>query len=58
MTSGAGSALTLATAAFMAEDNDDFIEQLPDTSGMKNEILTCLNTDGFKNIKEVVGKEV
>ena len=39
VTSGAGSALTLATAAFMAGDNDDFIEQLPDTSGMKNEIL-------------------
>ncbi|MBR61314.1 MAG: hypothetical protein CL904_01455 [Dehalococcoidia bacterium] len=39
VTSGAGSALTLATAAFMAGDNDDFIEQLPNTDGMKNEIL-------------------
>ena len=39
VTSGAGSALTLAAAAVMAGDNDDFIEQLPNTSGMKNEIL-------------------
>jgi len=39
ITSGAGSALTLATAAFMAGDNDEFIEQLPNTDGMKNEIL-------------------
>ncbi|MDP6548496.1 MAG: hypothetical protein QF659_00285 [Dehalococcoidia bacterium] len=39
ITSGAGSALTLATAAFMAGDDDAKIEQLPDTTGMKNEIL-------------------
>ena len=39
ITSGAGSALTLATAAFMAGDDDDKIEQLPDTTGMKNEVL-------------------
>ncbi len=39
LTSGAGSALTLATAAAMAGDDDDKIEQLPNTTGMKNEIL-------------------
>jgi L-seryl-tRNA(Ser) seleniumtransferase len=39
VTSGAGSALTLATAAVMAGNDDDRIEQLPDTTGMKNEIL-------------------
>ena len=39
ITSGAGSALTLATAAFMAGDDDDNIQQLPNTTGMKNEIL-------------------
>ena len=39
ITAGAGSALTLATAAFMAGDDDDKIQQLPDTTGMKNEIL-------------------
>ena len=39
VTSGAGSALTLATAAFMAGDDDDKIQQLPDTTGMRNEVL-------------------
>jgi len=39
ITSGAGSALTLAAAACMAGDDDDKIEQLPDTTGMKNEVL-------------------
>ena len=39
ITSGAGSALMLATAAAMAGDDDDRIQQLPNTDGMKNEIL-------------------
>tara|TARA_Y100000996_G_scaffold127143_1_gene96281 strand:+ start:7343 stop:8482 length:1140 start_codon:yes stop_codon:yes gene_type:complete len=39
ITSGAGSALTLAAAAIMAGDDDKLIEQLPNTDGMKNEIL-------------------
>lgn len=39
ITSGAGSALMLATAAAMAGDDDAKIQQLPDTRGMKNEIL-------------------
>ncbi|MCI0900670.1 MAG: hypothetical protein J4N70_07040 [Chloroflexi bacterium] len=39
ITSGAGSALTLATAACMAGDDDAKIEQLPNTTGMKNEVL-------------------
>ena len=39
ITSGAGSALTLATAAIMAGDDDDRVQQLPNTTGMKNEIL-------------------
>lgn len=39
VTSGAGSALTLATAAAMAGDDDARIQQLPDTTGMKNEVL-------------------
>ncbi len=39
VTSGAGSALTLATAAIMVGTDDTKIQQLPDTTGMKNEIL-------------------
>jgi len=39
ITSGAGSALTLAAAACMAGNDDEKIQRLPDTTGMKNEIL-------------------
>ena len=39
VTSGAGAALALAGAAFMAGNDDDLIQQLPDTSGMKGEML-------------------
>ena len=39
ITSGAGSALTLAAAAFMAGKDDDKIQQLPNTKGMPNKIL-------------------
>ena len=58
ITSGAGSALTLAAAAVMAGDDDNLIQQLPDTTGMKNEILIqkrqrywydrCLEASGAK----------
>jgi L-seryl-tRNA(Ser) seleniumtransferase len=61
VTSGAGSALTLAAAAVMAGDDDDRIEQLPDTTGMKNEFLIqrrqrywydrCLETSGAKLVE-------
>ncbi len=34
ITSGAGSALTLATAALMAGEDDNKIQQLPNTDGM------------------------
>ena len=61
VTSGAGSALTLAAAAVMAGDDDALIEQLPDTSGMKNEILIqrrqrywydrCLEASGAKLVE-------
>ena len=39
ITSGAGSALTLAAAAFIAGKDDDKIQQLPNTKGMPNKIL-------------------
>lgn len=58
VTSGAGSALTLAAAAAMAGDNDDLIQRLPNTEGMKGEILIqkrqrywydrCLEMSGAK----------
>src|SRR5207245_693576 len=39
VSSGAASALTLGTAACMAGTNADFIQRLPDTTGMKNEVI-------------------
>ena len=39
ITSGAGSALTLASAAYMAGADDELIQQLPDTTGLKDEIV-------------------
>ena len=61
ITSGAGSALALASAAVMAGDSDKYIEQLPDTTGMKNEILIqkrqrywydrCLEASGAKLVE-------
>ena len=61
ITSGAGSALTLAAAACMAGNDDEKIQQLPDTTGMKNEILIqerqrywydrCLEIAGAKLVR-------
>lgn len=58
ITSGAGSALTLAAAAYMAGADDDLIQQLPDTTGLKDEIVIqrrerywydrCLQASGAK----------
>ena len=39
VTSGAAGALTIGTAACVAGDNPDFIHRLPDTAGMKNEVI-------------------
>ena len=39
VTAGCASALTLATAACIAGDDEDRIRLLPDTTGMKNEVI-------------------
>src|SRR5213082_1928118 len=39
VSAGAASALTLGTAACMTGTNQDFIRALPDTTGMKNEVI-------------------
>ena len=61
VTSGAGAALALAGAAFMAGNDDDLIQQLPNTSGMKGEMLIqkcqrywydrCIEVSGAKLIE-------
>lgn len=39
VTAGAASALTLGTAACITGKNPDFIRRIPDTTGMKNEVI-------------------
>lgn len=39
VTSGAAAALTLGTAACMTGKNPEFIQRIPDTTGMKNEVI-------------------
>jgi len=39
VTAGAASALTLGTAACLTGTNQEFIRRLPDTTGMKNEVI-------------------
>ncbi len=39
VSAGAASALTLGTAACITGTNQDFIHRLPDTTGMKNEVI-------------------
>ncbi len=39
VTAGAASALTLGTAACLTGTNPEFIRRLPDTTGMKNEVI-------------------
>ncbi|MBI4219469.1 MAG: aminotransferase class V-fold PLP-dependent enzyme [Chloroflexi bacterium] len=61
LTSGAASAIVLSSAAAMAGDDDAKIQQLPDTTGMKNEFLIqkrqrywydrCLNLAGGKIVE-------
>lgn len=61
VTSGAGAALALAGAAFMAGNDDDLIQQLPNTSGMKGEMLIqkcqrywydrCIEVSGAKLVE-------
>src|SRR5690349_14521297 len=39
VTAGAASALTLGTAACMTGTNEEFVRRLPDTTGMKTEVI-------------------
>lgn len=39
VSAGAASALTLGTAACITGDNRDFVRQLPDTTGLKSEVI-------------------
>jgi uncharacterized pyridoxal phosphate-dependent enzyme len=49
VTAGAASAIAIATAACMARDDDAALNRLPDTTGLKNEVVmqTC-HRDGYE----------
>lgn len=56
VTSGAAGALTVGTAACVAGDNNDFILRLPDTAGMKNEVIVQkLHRYGYDHAVRVCG---
>jgi len=44
VTAGAAAALTLATAACLTKDHRDYLERLPDTSGIPNEVVVQKST--------------
>jgi L-seryl-tRNA(Ser) seleniumtransferase len=56
VTAGAASAITVATAACVARDNRTALHQLPDTTGLKNEvILQESHRSGYEAQIELVG---
>src|SRR3954466_9018956 len=59
VTAGAASALTLATAACIAGKDPDRIKRLPDTAGMKNEvILPRAHRNGYDHAVRNVGATI
>ncbi len=59
VTAGAASALTLATAACIAGKDPDKIKRLPDTAGMKNEvILPKAHRNGYDHAVRNVGATI
>src|SRR5438477_3067286 len=49
VTSGAAGAMAVATAACMAGANDKYVWQLPDTTGLKNEVIMMGGRSAFDN---------
>jgi D-glucosaminate-6-phosphate ammonia-lyase len=59
VTAGAASALTLATAACIAGKDPDKVKRLPDTAGMKNEvILPRAHRNGYDHAVRNVGATI
>ena len=64
VTAGAAAALTLATAACLTKDHRDYLERLPDTSGIPNEVVVqksarqkydhCLTIPGARLVEAVI----
>jgi len=55
VTSGAAGAMAAATAACIAGNNDKFIWQLPDTTGLKHEVIMVGGRSAFDSAIRLVG---
>src|SRR5438105_7905792 len=58
VTSGAAGALSAATAACMAGTDDKLIWQLPDTTGMKNEVVMAGGRSAFDSAIRLTGAKL
>jgi len=58
VTSGAAGAMAAATAACIAGTNDKFIWQLPDTTGLKSEVIMVGGRSAFDSAIRLVGAKL
>src|SRR3981081_4634283 len=58
VTSGAAGAMASATAACMAGSNPKYIWQLPETTGLKNEVIMVGGRSAFDNAIRLTGAKV
>ncbi|PYX33567.1 MAG: hypothetical protein DMG80_05780 [Acidobacteria bacterium] len=58
VTSGAAGAMAVATAACMAGANDKYVWQLPDTTGLKNEVIMMGGRSAFDNAIRLTGAKL
>src|SRR3954464_5038924 len=58
ITSGAAGAMAAATAACMAGANDKYVWQLPDTTGMKHEVLMMGGRSAFDSAIRLTGAKL
>jgi L-seryl-tRNA(Ser) seleniumtransferase len=58
ITSGAAGAMAVSTAGCMAGTDDKLIWQLPDTTGLKNEVVMCGGRSAFDNAIRLTGAKL
>ncbi len=58
ITSGAAGAMAVSTAACMAGADDKLVWQLPDTTGLKNEVVMCGGRSAFDSAIRLTGAKL
>jgi len=58
ITSGAAGSMAVSTAGCMAGTNDKLVWQLPDTTGLKNEVVMCGGRSAFDNAIRLTGAKL